>query len=396
MNSPRIAWLLTSAFYYWHPMLSCLTQRFPETQAFAAKWQGYAAGFENQFAVEVVGKRKIVSLKQSTTGYGSSFTFLSLSIVERLLRFKPDVVFSNSFGVWTILALLFKSLGKWRVVIAYEGSSPSVDYRSSPLRLAIRRLMVRSADASISNSTAGKEYLINILDAPKHRVFAHPYEVPCGQALRQSSLAVQAKTTAPSEQPIFLFVGSLKPRKGVHLLLDACCLLRQQGYQNYTLRVIGDGTQQQELMALTEQQGLTERVQWIGRVDYQDLGAYFQQADVFVLPTLEDTWGVVVLEAMALGKPALCSQWAGAAELIVEGKNGYCFDPQNPKELAEIMSRFMDDLDLAIAMGQSAQAEIAKYSPDAAAQFLAEVATFVLQPDADAVTANAVIEKGEG
>ena len=383
MNSPRIAWLLTSAFYYWHPMLSCLTQQFPNTQAFAAKWQGYAAGFEDQFAVDVVGKRKIIALTQSTTGYGSSFTALSLKIVERLFQFKPDVVFSNSFGVWTILALLFKALGNWRVVIAYEGSSPSVDYRSSPLRLAIRRLMVRSADACISNSSAGKEYLTEILKAPESRVFAHPYEVPCGEALRQSSLTVQTKTsTQPTKRPIFLFVGSLKPRKGVHLLLEACCLLRQQSYQDYTLQVIGDGTQQQELMVLAAQQDLTDRVQWIGRVDYQDLGAYFQQADVFVLPTLEDTWGVVVSEAMVLGKPVLCSQWAGAAELVVDGKNGYCFDPQNPKELAEIMSRFIDDLELASVMGQFAQTEIAKYSPDAAAQFLGQVATFVLT-DAD-------------
>jgi glycosyltransferase involved in cell wall biosynthesis len=385
-SKPRIAWLLTSAFYYWHPMLSCLTRQFPDTIAFAAKWQGYAPGFEDSFTIDIVGKRKIISLTKSTTGYGSSFTFLPLNIINRLLRFKPDVIFSNSFGVWTILALLFKPLGKWRVVIAYEGSSPSVDYRNSPSRLALRRAMVRAADASVTNSAAGKAYLINILNASESRVFAHPYEVPSQTALQRSG-AVTIFEEKPLKHPIFLFVGSLTPRKGVHLLLEACLLLQQAEYQDYTLLVVGEGAQQQELVTFAKQQGLESCIRWVGRVDYGSLGAYFRHADVFVLPTLEDTWGVVVLEAMALGKPVLCSQRAGAAELIIEGKNGYCFNPDNPQELAEIMSQFIRNPDLAIILGQAAKERMMNYSPEAAAEFLAKVTTLVLeQADTQVVT----------
>jgi glycosyltransferase involved in cell wall biosynthesis len=375
MNSPRIAWLLTSAFYYWHPMLSCLTERFPQTIAFAAKWQGYAPGYENSFTVDVVGKRKILSLKRSLTGYNSSFTMLSLNIVSRLWKSRRDVIFSNSFGVWTILALLFKSLGRWRVVIAYEGSSPNVDYRHSPVRLAIRRAMVRVADACITNSSAGKDYLIQILNAPSDRVFAHPYEVPSGKALQGDAVPLSRDASQPLT---FLYVGSLIPRKGVHLLLQTCALLQQQGVHNYRLVIVGDGAQQSELQAFAEQHELGDRIQWVGRVDYHQLGSYFQQSDVFVLPTLEDTWGVVVLEAMVLGKPVLCSHWAGAAELIQEGVNGDRFDPQQPSELTAIMSRLIQDPQSAQVMGQAAQAQMTRYSPEVAAQFLSEVTNFVL------------------
>lgn len=377
MNNPRIAWLLTSAFYYWHPMLNHLAQLFPQMTAFAGKWRGYAPGFEDSFAFEVVGERKVVPMIKASTGYGSSFTYLSLNIVSRLLRFKPHVIFSNSFGMWTILALLFKPVGKWRVVIAYEGSSPSVDYCNSPARLSVRRAMVQAADACITNSRAGKSYLINVLKAAEKKVFAKPYEVPSLKSLSKPCVAMEPGALQ-LQRPVFVFVGSVIPRKGLHLLLEACVLLHQQGYRDYTLLVVGDGPQRQELEEFCQRHALTNCVQWAGRVDYGCLGAYFRQADVFILPTLEDTWGVVVLEAMALGKPVLCSQSAGAAEMVIDGENGYCFEPNDVKGLVEIMSQFIRNPSLADSMGHKSQELMAQHSPEAAAQFLAEVTAFVL------------------
>lgn len=377
MKNLRIAWLLTSAFYYWHPMLSSLTRLFPETTAFAANWRGYAPGFEDAFAVEVVGTRKIIALTKSETSYGSNFTYLPLSIVNALFRFKPDVIFSNSFGMWTLLALLFKLVGRWRVVIAYEGSSPGVDYRNSPLRLALRKVMVQVSDACITNSHAGKDYLINILKAPENRVFARPYEVPSGAALLESAKAIELPQSIQS--PVFLFVGSLKPRKGLHLLLQACNLLRQQGYSRYTLLIVGDGPQRLELETFCQAHNLTDCVQWIGHVDYANLGSYFQQADVFVLPTLEDTWGMVVLEAMAMGKAILCSKWAGAAELVMDGDNGYVVDPKDPQAMAALMQKFIAEPTLSKQMGQCSGRIVAQYTPERTAEFLAEVANFVVQ-----------------
>lgn len=376
MNNPRIAWLLTSAFYYWHPMLSCLSQRFPQTTAFSANWRGYAPGFENSFNIEVVGERKVVSLIKSDSSYGSNFTVLPLGIVNRLLRFKPTVIFSNSFGMWTILALLLKPLGRWRVVIAYEGSSPGVDYRNSNLRLSLRRVMVKVADACITNSQAGRAYLIDLLNALPDQVFVHPYEVPAVDSLSGS---ITTSNCSFLRHPIFLFVGGVIPRKGLQLFLNACAILQNQGCENYTIMVVGDGTQRKELEQYSRDQGLGDRIQWVGRVDYKDLGQYFVDADVFVLPTLEDTWGMVVLEAMILGKPILCSKWAGASELVIDGENGYCFDPHEPEELAALMRHFIENPSLAATMGEKSKQQMAQYTPEAAAQFLSKVTSFVLE-----------------
>lgn len=371
----RIAWLLPSAIFYWQPAISKLAEMFPQTTVFTGYWQGFAAGFENSFTVEVL-ERKIIQITRDAKGYGNNFTYLSFNIVSRLLRFKPHLIFTSSFGMWTLLALLFKPLAKWQVVIAYEGSSPGVDYRGSALRLALRRAMVKAADALITNSHAGKAYLVDILRAKESHVFHQPYEVPATTALMESTVDVQA--ISKLKRPIFLFVGNLIPRKGVHLLLEACVLLQQQGYRNYTLLVVGDGSQRAELEAFSQQHNLTDCVNWIGRVDYGKLGAYFCNADVFVLPTLEDTWGLVVLEAMALGKPVLCSKWAGASEMVLEGENGYLFEPQQPAELAAAMRRFIEEPDLCVAMGHKSQQLMAQHTPEVAAQFFAQVTSFVV------------------
>ncbi len=377
MSTLRIAWLLTSAFYYWHPMLSRFAKRFPQMTAFAANWRGYAPGFEDSFKVEVVGERKIIPVTKASTGYGSSFTYLPLNIVNRLLQFKPQVIFSNSFGMWTTLALLLKPLGKWRVVIAYEGSSPSVDYRNSAMRISVRRALVRAADACITNSHAGKAYLTEVLKAEEKLVFVQPYEVPAANSLSGQSTFAELDTSW--QQPIFIFVGSIVPRKGLNFLLEACALLKKQGCHKYTLLIVGDGPQREELETFSQKQQLTDCVKWVGRVDYGLLGAYFNQANVFVLPTLEDTWGMVVLEAMVLGKPILCSKWAGAAELVLEGVNGHHFEPQDPEKVAELMRRFIDDPNLAVSMGQESKQVMSQHTPEVAADFLAEVTSFVLQ-----------------
>lgn len=379
-NNPnlRIAWLLPSAFYYWQPAISKLAQMFPQTTVFTGHWQGFAPGFEETFAVEVL-ERKVIQLTRTSTGYGNSFTYLSLNIVSRLFRFKPHLIFTSSFGVWTILALLLKPLAKWQVVIAYEGSSPSVDYRGSALRLGLRRAMVKAADALITNSKGGKAYLIDILKAKENKVFRQPYEVPATTALFGNTQQDERDNIEQLQKPVFLFVGGIVPRKGLHLLLEACVVLHKRGYRNYTLLVVGDGAQRKELEAFSQKHDLADCVKWTGRVDYGSLGDYFRNADVFVLPTLEDTWGVVVLEAMALGKPVLCSKWAGASEMVIEGENGFLFEPHQPEELAEVMRRFIEQPNLSVSMGYKSQQLMAQHTPEIAAQFLANVTSFVVR-----------------
>jgi glycosyltransferase involved in cell wall biosynthesis len=378
MDKLRIAWLLPVAWFYWQPAISELTKIFPQTTIFTGLFPGFATGLEDTLKVEVIGEFKVIEIDRDENGYGDNFTYLSPKIIGNLIRLKPHVIFASSFGVWTILALLLMPLFRWRVIIAYEGSSPGVDYRHSAARLFVRRLMVRMAAACITNSRAGGEYLIDILQADKARTFVQPYEIPDEHTLPGIEAGNEPIAGALQHPPVFLFVGQLIPRKGLPLLLRACATLHTRGYENYTLQVVGSGTQQAELETFCQESALSDRIEWVGRVPFDRIGTYFDRADVFVLPTMEDTWGVVTLEAMLLGKPILCSTGAGTAELVIPGENGYVFAPDDAEKLADLMQRFLDEPTLIPTMGARSQQIMQQYTPVAAAQCMADITNLVM------------------
>ncbi len=370
----RIAWLFPSLAFanYWHPILSEFTRSYPRTRVYTGHWPGFSPGFEDAFTVKIVGAMKFVDTVKSETGYNEGFIQVSPAIITELLQFKPNVIFTTGFCLWTLISILLKPIGGWRVVIAYEGSAPGVDYRNSQIRLFLRRFMTRFTDAFITNSLAGKDYLTQYLQVSESAVFAQPYEVSDPTALLKRTESVNLNISQ-LHRPIFLFTGQLIPRKGLQQLLEACNLLQRQGYCNYTVLIAGDGLQLEELQEFSRAHGLEDSVKWLGWIGYEKLGAYFRQVDVFILPTLEDTWGMVILEAMAFGKPILCSKWAGASELVIEGENGYLFDPYQPEEIAFAMRRMIDQPSLIEKLGQCSQDSISHHTPVAAAQFLSQV-----------------------
>ena len=375
----RIAWLLPVAWFYWQPAISEFTKQFPKTKVFTALFPGFVQGFEDTLDVRVVGEFKVVRSAEKSEGYNSRFTSLSPAIIGHLFQFKPQLIFSSSFGIWTILALLLKPIGAWKVVIVYEGSAPGVDFRNSSLRLTVRKMMIRAADACISNTKAGRTYLTKILQSPEESAFCQPFEIPAAKSLLENCQPVDL-SHLPTNRPIFLFVGRIRERKGLHILLQSCSLIKDKGYKNWTVLVVGDGEQREELEQYCQAQNLDNNVHWLGQVPYDQIAAYFRYADVFVLPTKEDTWGVVILEAMLFGKAILCSTGAGSSELITDGENGYVFAHQDSQKLAELMLKFLQDSSLAVNMGEQSKKVMSAYTPEVAGQFLVDVTKSVMNP----------------
>ena len=379
IKSLRIAWLVPSVELgaYWQPVLREFTKVFQNTIFYTGLvWPGFDSEAPGADTIQLVGQMKSLELIK-TKGYSRRLMLVSPGIIRHLIEFKPHVILAQAYSLWTLLALLLKPWGKWRFIIIYDGSSPNADFKDSKIRSFFRQLMSRHADAFIANSHGARDYLIKGVGAKPENVYTRTYLVPDEETLLQQSQKVWRNEEILLQRPIFLYVGRITPRKGLKALLEACSILESQGYQNYSILVVGTGEQREELEAFIQERHLEAQVTWVGWVEYGRLGKYFQQADVFVFPTLEDIWGMVALEAMVFGKPVLCSKWAGAVEMIVEGKNGYIFDPLKPEELAQAMHHFLDSPEQIDMMGKQSQQLISATNPSSAAQSFVEVISSV-------------------
>jgi glycosyltransferase involved in cell wall biosynthesis len=382
MKDLRIAWLIPSigrgsTGYQWQPVLKKFTDLFPDTVVYTSRFPGFAEGFEDSFRVTVIGK--ITKFADNPMYYGSGWMLLSFAILPALWQFKPQVLFVNAFSLWTVIVCIFKPFRKWKIILLYEGSSPNADFRDSIIRTLFRHWMTRTADAFITNTNKGALYLIDFLGAGKEQVFTRPYEVPTPELLLRGKNS-QPKFFSNSivQDPVFLYVGQIIERKGIKFLLEACKTLQEQGITNYKLLVGGDGLQKEELQAMTQAYHLSKQVIWLGWVDYESLGAYFKASDIFIFPSLEDTWGVVTLEAMTFGMPVLCSRLAGSSELVVDLENGFRFDPYDSLEMARLMKIFIDEPDLIQSMGKRSQELIAPHNAEDVSFFLAKVVKAVI------------------
>jgi glycosyltransferase involved in cell wall biosynthesis len=382
LTNPRIAFLYPSVELgaYWQPVLREMTNLMKQINFYTGRlWPGFDPNAPGVSIIKVVGNTKFVELsKKAGIGYGRGFYSVSWNIIGYLLKSKPHVIFTSAFSVWTIFSVLLKPLMRWRIVIMWDGSSPNVDFRDSKLRLWLRRAISKFVEAFVTNNHGGKNYLVEYIGVEEKSIFVRPYMVPDAKVLLEN--VNKSHINIPHLQsPVFLYVGRLEERKGIHYLLKACAILQEQGYRDYTLMIVGDGVQRQEFEALSRTYNLENCIKWVGWVNYGDLGHYFNAADVFVFPTLEDVWGMVVLEAMAFNKPILCSKWAGAYEMVLEGENGYVFDPYEPNTIAQAMKRLIDEPNLIYSMGQKSQQLISQHTPEAAANFFAEIATLVVE-----------------
>lgn len=149
------------------------------------------------------------------------------------------------------------------------------------------------------------------------------------------------KSDYPKSPATILFCGQMIERKGVDLLLDAFRQLIQSGYKARLLLVGREAELPKMLERLPAQ--VHQHIEYAGFQAPERLPDYFEQADVFVLPSRYDGWGVVVNQALAAGLAVVCSDAVGAAEdLVIPGWNGYIFRNGDSKELADQLCNLLE------------------------------------------------------
>lgn len=231
------------------------------------------------------------------------------------------------------------------------------------------RRFYSGVDAFCYIGQPSREHLLRLGVAP-NRMFFSPYSVDtahfASQRQRFDRATVRRELGIPDECAVILFSGKLIPRKAPLLLVEAVARLKDPS--RVRLIMIGDGEQRQQVEA-RGREALGSRLIMPGFVNQSELGRYFVAADVFVLPSVFETWGLVVNEAMECGLPVVVSNRVGCArDLVIEGKTGLTFTSGESTELARQIEKLTTSPTARQQMGQAALELIANYSSERSAE----------------------------
>lgn len=264
-------------------------------------------------------------------------------LLRRIRKVRPDVLITEGFFQWTPLVVLYGFLFRVPVFMGYERTLHT-ERNSGKLRKWHRQFTDCFIWGYLVNGSETKKYLLSIgVKESKIHIGGMSADseglrkgiASLGSAERDSMLAKYKK----NDGIVFLFCGALIERKGVEPLLKAWKEYTQT-HPNDTLLMVGGGELESKLR---KDFGSIPTVFIEGRKEYSEVCKYYAIADVFILPTIEDNWSLVIPEAMSCGLPVATSIYNGChSELIREGENGTTFDTFNQASIIQALDFFHD------------------------------------------------------
>jgi glycosyltransferase involved in cell wall biosynthesis len=193
----------------------------------------------------------------------------------------------------------------------------------------------------------------------KPSVLAYPGANRFDIRLGREDLAARSHEPGPLR---VLFLGNAIPRKGLHTLLAALALLPRE---NWRLTVAGslkvDAAYVRQIQRQIADAGLSGQVEFTGPLEEEQLAARLAESHVLAVPSSYEGFGIVYLEGMAFGLPALATTAGGAVEIITSGQDGFLVPPGDVSALAGHLRALIDDRDLLLAMNLAAQDRFAAH-----------------------------------
>ncbi|TKJ38114.1 MAG: glycosyltransferase [Planctomycetes bacterium B3_Pla] len=297
-------------------------------------------------------------------------------LIKAIARSKPDVLVSDGFFQWTYAALWLRALKNIPHVMCYERNAHT-ERNAQWYRTAYRKFARRWIDAICCSGRLCGEYVQSLGFPVEKTTFGHMVADTAGlqnDAANMTDIRIsELKARYDLKGTVFLYIGQLIPRKGLIELLNAWKVFTGSvSADEATLFVVGDGSQRQECESFCSSKSL-RNVRFAGAIDYDELAPYYKAADVFVIPTLEDNWSLVVPEAMACGLPILCSKYNGCwPELVHSGENGWVFDPLDTEDTLRSLRAAMENKDSLRAMGERSRVIVGSHTAGHAAATILE------------------------
>lgn len=317
---------------------------------------------ENDITVHFLPSLKVPQRRRHANGYVERYeVHLPRGVVKTLRQIDPDCIVAPEFGLRTALAAIYCTMYRKPLVI-HADLSEVYERGRGAVRMLMRKGLLRLTDRVLANGKSAARYILS-LGYDRHRISYLPYATDLDNFGR-------APRTERSDGVLrLIYVGQLIERKGlepfVRLLADE---LARRPDQQVELTLAGNGDRRDALQAMPCPPNL--RLRLPGPVAYGDLDALYASCDVFVMPTLSDTWGLVVNESMASGLPVLGSlQSQAVLEMVDDGIEGWVFDAPSEASMRDAIGRCLDaSPQQRRQMGERARARARHFSPAHSAQ----------------------------
>ena len=299
------------------------------------------------------------------------YIHLPYDTMVRLYRLKADVIISDEFGARTLQTSVYRLARPESRLIIWAALSEHTERGIGLFRQILRRALVPLADAVLVNGASGARYMKR-LGVADQKIFVVP---PATDQRRFSSVRLERQ---PGETRRLIYVGRLIELKGlVPFLVVLCNWCAAHPTSKVEFWLVGDGPERAMLEKVSLPPGLT--LHFCGNIAYDGLPAFYSQAAILAFPTLAESWGLVVNEAMAAGLPVLGSVYSQAVEeLVTDGMNGWTFRPNRSDEMYRALDRALaispDDFQ---RMGSAARRAVEHLTPEFSANRIIDAIRFV-------------------
>ncbi len=223
-------------------------------------------------------------------------------------------------------------------------------------RASGERRVIAAADRVVAFSEHEREAITSLYDADRDRIEI----IPCGvdvDRFRPMDGGQAKEQLGLQGSKVALFVGRIEPLKGIDILLKAVAQLEEPEAVK-TLIVGGDAEGDREverLKSLAGELGISSQVSFMGRIEQQELPAYYSAADVCVVPSWYESFGLVALEAMACGTPVVASRVGGLPTIVKDGVTGYLVPWRCPEPFADRLDILLNNATINRTMGEAAR-----------------------------------------
>ncbi len=258
---------------------------------------------------------------------------------------KFDVIHAHYAFPTGFIGLISKWITRKPLIITVHGGDINILAKRNEIVFRLCKLSLDKADALIAVSEDIKRKLTEHFDVDENKIHVTNMGVDTEIFKPLDKAECREKIGFNKDKKMILFVGNLIPRKGVVYLIEAINLIKSYGIDKIECILLGSKVDKKYVNSLYEKSRsskIDDIIRFIDPVPYDEVALWMNAADIFVLPSQEEPFGLVALEALACGTPTIATAVGGLKELVVDEKTGYSVPPQDPKAIANKMMRILN------------------------------------------------------